>query len=195
MPFEGTLILTIALHAAAYIIRLGHIAYVAQTEGKQAVVLDQKVGVKYDGIGTDSFIFSPDGEHSAYAVNIGDKWQIIIDGNAGGNRYDQVGGLTFSPDGKQLAHIGSNGGKFSMVVNGTEKGKYDGILSAPVFTPDSRHMAFWAGAGTNNYFMVADEQEGSKYEKIISGITVTDDGGFEAAALKEKVIYRLTWKL
>jgi hypothetical protein len=53
------------------------------------VVVDKKEGKAYDGILPDSLVFSPDSEHTAYAVKADDKQFVVVDGLEG-KHYDAI---------------------------------------------------------------------------------------------------------
>jgi Tol biopolymer transport system component len=93
-------------------------------------VVGEDEGKPYDGIGTGTLIFSPDGKRLAYAVQTGNKWHVVVDGKEG-RPYDSVisGTLAFSPDGKRVAYGAEQGNKQSVVVDEKESRQYDSIVT------------------------------------------------------------------
>jgi hypothetical protein len=56
-----------------------HVAYAAEADKRIFVVVDDKDGNQYDGIGQDDPIFSPDSKRVAYAAGKADKCFIVVD--------------------------------------------------------------------------------------------------------------------
>ena len=88
------------------------VAYVADFNGEEAVVVDGEAGRAYPSIYPSSLSFSPDSQRLAYAVSEvdpGDRPKmmatVVVDG-AEGKYYNQIRGKPrFSPDSKQVAFI------------------------------------------------------------------------------------------
>ena len=82
-------------------------------------------------------VFSADGKRLAYGVAKGDKWLVVVDGQAS-PEYDGIpeGSLVFSADGKRLAYMAGKGSKGLVVVDGQAGPEYDGVACGPVFRRD-----------------------------------------------------------
>jgi WD40-like Beta Propeller Repeat len=124
-----------------------HVAHKAKSNGEgYFVVLDGVEGKNYSEV-REPFLFSPDSNHTAYAVGSNDGLHVVLDGKEGSN-YTDVWSLTFSPDNKHLAYAAraSREGKDVqfIVVDGKEGQPYvrdwsgQGILYGPVFSPDGK---------------------------------------------------------
>src|SRR5208337_3317324 len=101
-----------------------HVAYVAQAEDKQFVVIDGKKGKHYDGIGR-AIVFSPDSRRVAYIAIIGKKGVVVVDGKEE-KPYDAIGSnFTFSPDSKRFAYAAGIKNKGLVVIDGKEETHYD----------------------------------------------------------------------
>jgi hypothetical protein len=126
-----------------------HIAYVARSANKMMMVLDDKEGPMYDGIGKGSVTFSPDGKRLAYAAHNGGAWFMVVDDKPGGS-YQGIGKYAWSLDSKLIAYHAGKGGKSIVVVEDTESKPYDQILTHKngqiVFGPEST-LRYLAGTG------------------------------------------------
>lgn len=152
-------------------------AYGAVREGKVVIVVDGKEESVCDEAGRP--VFSPDGQHIAYAVRNGTVWQLILDGRPVKDHQRIFGDtVSFSPDSKRLAYMAGrrdtarlDGKEVTVerrfyVVDGEEMRAYD--LLAPnafVFSPDSRRTAY-VGVKNNRYVVVIDGIEGREYEDV-----------------------------
>ncbi|HUX17526.1 MAG TPA: hypothetical protein VMW52_13705, partial [Phycisphaerae bacterium] len=90
--------------------------------------------------------FSRDGCHFAFVLAKGDKWCLVLDGQAG-SEYDKIGNLVFSPDGKRLAYVAKRGDKQFVILDGREGPEYDGILGNLLFGGDGKRLAYRAKRG------------------------------------------------
>ena len=70
----------------------------------------------------------------AYVAKIGDKWAMVVDGQAG-SLCQALGPPVFSPDGKRLAYIMGKGQKQLVAVDGQLGPEYDGIKGYLLFFP------------------------------------------------------------
>jgi len=164
------------------------VAYVAQLDDKQLVVVDQVEGKEYDGILKGTPLFSPDSKHVAYAAKHGGKWFVVVDGEEK-KEYDGIAesSLIFSPDSKHLAYAVMSGGKWFVVVDGEEKKEYDGIGKGTLqFSPDSKRVVYvvpgrgyrkdpypgYLGRRIRKGLVVIDGKEGKEYDDIGSNIWV-----------------------
>jgi len=153
------------------------VAYSATQEGgADLVVLDGKPGPAWDAV--SDLTFSPGGKRFVYQAKRGDKWVMVIDGEAGPG-FDQLDllTLTFSPDGRRVAYVGDNN-------VGTEKhtgvavvdgrpGPVYGSVRGLQFSPDSKRVAYEAEKNEKE-FVVADGQPGPEFD-FVSRVTFTPD--------------------
>jgi WD40 repeat protein len=146
-----------------------HVAYVANIEGKEVLLVDGKKQASYDYIssktkGDMTVLYSPDGKSMAYGAQIKDMWTVVVNGKQG-KFYDAVAGLVFSPDSAQAAYAAQTDDKWAAVANGKESKAYDAI-SRLLFSPDGRRLAYLADSGEKKV-LVLDEVEGKPYASIV----------------------------
>ncbi len=139
------------------------IAYVATSGEKQLVVVDGVEGMKYDGIGYNSLVFSADGNRVAYLAKRRSKWVVVVDGVVKDNEYDEMSLPVFSPDGERVAHNAKRGSKLFVVVDGLEGDEYD-ATGIPVFSPDGKRVAYQAER-EGKIFVVVDGAEGDEFDE------------------------------
>ncbi len=77
------------------------VAYVAEADGKQFVIVDGKARKKYGAVSAP--VFSPDSKRVAYTARADGKRFIVVGGDEG-KKYGTVGTPVFSPDGKRVAY-------------------------------------------------------------------------------------------
>jgi len=126
-----------------------HYAYVAQQQGKEAVVLDGVEGPEFIRVVEERLCFSPDSQRVAYVGYRDGKMIPVIDG-VEGDPYDWVfrGPSFFSPDSQRVCFIGKRDEKMSVVVDGVEGEPVDAVRAGtPVFSPDSSKVAYIALSG------------------------------------------------
>jgi hypothetical protein len=126
-----------------------------------------------------------------YAARKGDKWFVVLDGQAG-PEYDEIleGTPVFSSDGKRVAYGAGKGGKRFVVIDGQEGTMYDGIRNL-VFSPDGKHLAYGAGKG-DKQLVVLDGQPVPDYDGVlISGSAFRPDGTVEYLAGKAGTLFRV----
>jgi len=157
------------------------VAYVAQADDKQSVVVNRKKQNEYDATGGNTLIFSPDGKRVAYAARLGEKWLVVVDGKEG-YKYDGIGEGTpiFSPDSQRTAYAARVGKKWLVVLDGRAGKKYDGISRLSlIFSPDSQRLAYVAQIGnwrTGRQAVVVDGEERKQYDGVMPGtITFSPD--------------------
>jgi len=138
-----------------------HLAYVARDEDKYVMVLDGRLGPRYDLIGPP--VFSPDGAHLAYAARQGKRWLVVNDGKPG-PLLDYAWGPVFSTDGLRLAYIARTGRKASVMVNGKPGKQYDDVWNYQ-FSPNGKRLAYIA-RNDKRFFAVIDGAEGKSYSRI-----------------------------
>jgi len=105
------------------------VAYAAQIDDKQLVVLDGIDGRLFDKIMKGSLIFSWDSKRFAYIAKEGNKQIVVVDG-AEDKPYDEVKtNPMFNPDCRKVVYVAQAGDKVCVVVDGKEGKLYDEILN------------------------------------------------------------------
>jgi Tol biopolymer transport system component len=105
------------------------VAYVAQVNDQEFVVVDGIEGKPFDEIIKWSLIFSWDSKRFAYIAKEDNKQIVVVDG-AEGKPYDVVKtNPMFNPDCKKIVYVAQAGDKVCVVVDGKEGKVYDEILS------------------------------------------------------------------
>lgn len=150
------------------------LAYCANEANDWRVVVDEKEGRRYDGIGGDledglSIVFSPNSQRLAYVASRGDKQLVVVDGKeepeVGG--VITPGGLIFSPDSRRVAYACQRRGKYVVVLDGEEGPTFDGIAGNSLqFSPNSKRFAYAAWRG-QEWFAVIDGIESQVFETIV----------------------------
>jgi WD40 repeat protein len=147
-----------------------HCAAVLNDEnGKQYISLDGKKCGDYVPATPQSWWFSPDSQHFAYAVKADKKSFCVID-SAEGKKYDEVADFKFSPDSKRVAYTAKSAGKWFCVIDGAE-GKPCDSVEVLLFSPDSQHTAFHAVSG-GKHVVVLDGKEKKPCETITASSLV-----------------------
>ena len=150
--------------------------FVAEQDGPSRVFVDGKAGAAYDYIATGTPIFSPNGEHLAYAAEIEGKWRVVIDGKEG-DAYDSIGarGIVFSPDSRHVAYMAADGDRRTVVLDGVPSLGYDGILEGtPVFGADGR---FVYGALLGSKWRLVSDEAVLEYDDIGANSMKFSSGG------------------
>ncbi len=176
-----------------------HLAYIAQTGGKQFLVVDGEV--KYSGAPLiKKLLFSPDGKRLAYVLQSGKEYFVTVDSTEG-KHYDLIhhDSLAFSPDSRQLAFAAMSGIKQVLVVDGKEKLEFvppvkvetlpvEGqesirvptisvndlkLVKTLAFSPDSKRLVSVILAG-DKQFVVVDGVEQKKYDFIARPVFSSD---------------------
>lgn len=137
---------------------------------KTRAVVNGKGGEFFDGVGTRSLQFSPDGRRVAYAANdrsTGSSWFCVIDGKRGKD-FDAVGvSFAFSPDGKRFAYTGRRAQQMFLVVEGEPDVPIEGIVDHSLtFSPDSRRLAYAVAKPDRRCYLVVDGKAGPVHDNI-----------------------------
>lgn len=156
-------------------------------------------GGQYDGIVTESAVFSPDSRHLAFVAVSGDEKQVVVDGNIG-ERYTEVGGVCFSSDSRRTAYWALRNEKWRVITDSGQSGaEWDGIRGGVVFfgqqsDPNGVQMVYGAAQGDLRRLIVNGEPVGQAYDKIATGFAPLPQGnGFEVIAARNNKLYRVKW--
>ena len=142
-------------------------------------------GPEWDRV--DAFTFSLDGKRWAYAAQRGDKWVVVVDGEAG-LKYDGIAApLVFSLDSKRLAYAAMNGNDWFAVVDG----KSENVEGRPIFSLDCRHVAYVAKRGDKSV-VVLDGDAGPECDTVVkNGPTFGADRVLGYLTVKEDTLFRV----
>jgi roadblock/LC7 domain-containing protein len=153
-------------------------------------VVDGQAGPEFDSVMKDSPpVFSTDGKHVAYAAQRGDKWLVVVDGQAG-LEFEGISLPVFSPDGKRVAYTAKRGEKWLVVVDGEAGPEFD-VVSKLVFSPDGKRVAYGARS-SHKQFMVVDGQA-MEFDGVFAGFqTFDEDGKLVYIAIRGRELYRVT---
>jgi WD40 repeat protein len=147
--------------------------------------------IKYEINGTvQGILSSPDGKTVVYYAKDDDLQKDFIGVNGGEvKKYDVLGHIFISPDGSVVAHPAFIGSKCVMVINGDARSECDGLVPIAVFSSNSKRFAY-VGKSENKQFVVVDDVEGKKYDKIglIDFSPDSENVAYEAAKDKKAFI-------
>ncbi len=113
------------------------LAHVAAANGAAWVVVNGTAGPHYAEVAGGGPVFSPDGQHIAYAAKKGETWCIMLDGSEQQTHYSSLSSVLFSPDGNHLAYIAGQGERSVVVANGIRGPECDRIVSGLRFQDDN----------------------------------------------------------
>jgi hypothetical protein len=111
---------------------------------------------------SDSFTFSPDSRHSAYAAeDRASGKHLLIYNSEEKNSHDYIANapIVFSPDSQRIAYGAAEGSTQFMVLDWTPLSEYYGLTSnanTPRFSSDSEHVAFIAMRSPKEYIFCID---------------------------------------
>jgi hypothetical protein len=126
----------------------GHVAYVAQTKPKVAVVVDGSIGPPYDGIG--QLVLAPDGR-VAYAARFGLQAYAVV-GRVQSEAWDGVAQLQLGPDGR-FAYVATREHTLRLVVDGKPGAAVDEVREIAM-RDDGKHIAALVRVGTTHMVML-----------------------------------------
>lgn len=114
-------------------------------------------------------IYSPNGEHLAFAVAEKQRGQIrmriVIDGETG-PAFEKIGAYLFSSDSKQFAYMAVEDEKGILVHDGERSDAYD-ALGMPVFAPEGRHLAYTVFQKEDwEWLVVKDGEKGPAFDEV-----------------------------
>jgi hypothetical protein len=163
---------------------LALMAVVAGADQPTNIASEKLIGNSSNGLIPGSIVFSPDGDHLAYMVKVGDKMAVNLDGVLG-PAYNRIGLFTFSSNGNHFAYGAMvKNETFIIVRDGKEGPEYDNIIM-PQFNSNGSSLAYIAKSD-NRKFMVVDGKEESKYDNITAiKFSPNGDHYFYVAALNE----------
>ena len=172
------------------------VAYAARRDkDAAAVVMDGEGGATLPTIVAGP-VFSADGQHVAIVVSEKGTLALLVDGKrvaaeqASGT--DFVTDLAFAPDGRRVAYIGIKGGSLydqgftararrRVYLDGAAGTEFNAkFLGRLRFTPDGDHVVYVVAGldeGSRDVaFVVADSQEGKRYDDVFGRLRFAEDG-------------------
>jgi hypothetical protein len=169
--------------------RLG---YVAERNKRCMVVVDGQPGPEWDAIGGGLVmftsppsppvlpghpVFSPDSKRVAYEARDGQKWRMVVDGQAG-PAYDSVAfSFRFSADGKHFIYTGKNGQKPQVVIDGQASPEYESI-GFPIFSREGWHFGYTADLAGKHFVVIDGEPSSLPIQAF--GLVFSRDGSHYA---------------
>jgi Tol biopolymer transport system component len=163
----------------------GRVGYGAQKDKQWTVSIAGKPIVQCDHIADGMPIFSADAKHFAIEVEIGNKWNINLDGTPGPG-FDTITNVTFSPNGSRLAYIAEDAGKTHVIIDGKDEPQPDGIRkNSFVFSPDGKHYGYTANVGEKQAVFI-DGQKKTAYDGAAPPVFSRDGAHIAYAAAKGK---------
>ena len=141
--------------------------YAGLDHGQWQMIVDGRHEPAMDSMLSGSLVFSPDGNHIAYAGIISDRAHVVRDGLLGAE-YDGLGRLAFSNDSQHLLYVARLGFRVCIVMDGQKGLAYEDIVE-PMFDPLSKRLAYAAKIG-QEWFVVLDEKRGPSFDAV-KGLT------------------------
>jgi hypothetical protein len=139
------------------------VAYWAEEDGEQFVLIDGEAGPRYEEVFTPTL--GPGGE-VAYRVSHERKVFVVRDGVEGPTFGDVWGrSLVFGPDGEHLAYKATDGEGSFMVHDGVEGPTFDPVWHPAVFSEDGAVMAYSA-TRDEELAVIVDGEPGAWFDWI-----------------------------
>ena len=185
----------------------GRLIFSAQRDGKWHLVLNGVEGKAYDNLGDVDIVPSPSPKGDiAFKVRRIPKGSDPRASYYGNNHFFVVGGVEhtayydvsngeYSEDGLKFAYVASRidseTGEFdqAMVVNGVEGVWYTTVSRPFVMSADGNRIAYKAGTGKKDFFVVDNGVEGKHYNGIDDLISSPDGNHIAYTAVRENKSY------
>jgi hypothetical protein len=166
-------------------------AFKKRIKDKSTYVVNSMENTYYRDV--SDFVFSADGENSAYFARMSDNSRTVILNNKQKNeRYHDIRSntLKFAPDNRRIAFIAYNeNDKMFMYLDNMKSRAYDYIYDTYCFSPDSRNIMYVV-AENDKDFVVIDNMECKKYDYIDHySLTFSEDSKHYAFVAKNKDQY------
>lgn len=137
----------------------GRFAFMFVIEDQASVRVDgKKIGGTYEEVGR--LVFSPDGQHLAFAARKGNKWFLVVNGTEGPG-FDIVVTPQFAPDSKSVVYRARSKGERFVVVSDL-KGKtvrehphYESVWQ-PVFLSEGKYLGYGVKSGQELWWKVEE---------------------------------------
>ena len=128
------------------------LVYMAHQSGKYFMVINEKRGPVYDGIGKGDPVISPDGTKYAYVAKKGQKTVMVING-VESELFDGLGRALFSPDSQSVMFSALRNDRHYVVIDGVVGPGYDAV-GALMYSPDSKRTAYFVKQGDKHKVVV-----------------------------------------
>lgn len=141
-PFRGIGVETVAFSPDSR-----RLAYAAQDDAGWRVVIGDRAGPAWGGIG--ALLWSPDSRRLAYAAERDGGWRVVVDGRPG-PAFDALleGSLRWSADSRRVAYLVERRGRRSALLDDLESAQYDAIGELTLGADGSRAgFIAWQGSG------------------------------------------------
>ena len=138
------------------------------------VVVDGKIGRKYESVNNAPFGFSPNSRRFGYRATIIEKNQVAVVDETASKPYEVVVGPVFSPDSKHVAYLAKTGSKTVLVIDDKEEELPYEPIGFSGFTPDSQGIAYAATKNGKQFWMVKGKEQGS--HDYIGELAFNSDG-------------------
>jgi len=165
--------------------RDGHKAAYLVGEGKEglAVCVNGRELRRHKAIGAESLLFSPDGGRLAYSARDGEKWFVVVDGQAG-PEFDAVGTVVFNGNAEHFAYPAWLGRNVLAVLDHcpSEPHRVDDTtrVDSVAFTPDGKRFGYtvlgFRGGGSTSGYAVVDGVKGPDYSNGAFSLVFSESG-------------------
>ncbi len=133
---------------------------------------------RFDAIGPDGIVFSPDGRALAYPALRGARWVMITPTGTLGP-YDGVTRPVFSPDGQRLAFVAESTAGLQVIVDGEAHPAFEHVQwDSLQFSASGAHLAYVAGRGACA-MVVVDGVPGACHARVLA-LGLADTGTIAA---------------
>jgi len=142
-----------------------HVLYQADKPEGQLIVVDGVATQPRPIIEENSYGFSPDGQHVAYAASDYRDAEYVVVDNKKGKTYQGVGKPVFSPDSRHVVYAAWRARKMLVVTDGVEGEVFDEVNDYFQFSPNGKRMAYLAKREGRQFLVV--DGVATAYDKII----------------------------
>ena len=152
-----------------------HLAFFGQRGSKWVLVLDgQERSPEY--VDVTPVVFQPHGTSWAYgACAMDQSCQLVVDGRATGEAYEQVSFPQYSLDGKRIAYLSETKEKWTPVVDGKPLGPPAEAYSYWGFSPNGAHFFVCGDVKKVGWTYVLDGHPGPGFS-VVGPIAFSNDG-------------------
>lgn len=121
---------------------------VVARDGRHCVRLAAREQGCFDAVDVRTVAFDSLGARAAYAVRVGTRWAVAVDGRTGA-LWDAVGAPRMSPDGAHVAYPAEARGRWHVVRDDSAGASFDAVRAGTLrFDATGRRLAYVARRGT-----------------------------------------------
>jgi hypothetical protein len=161
--------------------RPGTWGYSDMTDRRLYMVCDRSRGRLYNDLRRP--VFSPDGQHLAYAALLQGQWFIVCDGDHVAGPHEQVSDPVWSAKSQKAVYAAKSGVQWGVVCGGRGYGPHESVDMITA-SNDGRHVAYAARSGTQ-WLLVCDGKSGPVFDGI-DWIGFSGDDRHLACAVKQR---------